>query len=117
MGRVYGSVNLSELLLVVHRNAGDLLAGRIGCRGGQGAALTVGSHHDVARGRDLSALFVGDRQVMVGDLSVGPLVGRGIASDGVVLAVELARPLAVDRLAVFVGAVGGDFDAVTRGPR
>src|ERR1700682_4590392 len=45
----------------------------------------------------------------------GSRVRIGIAGDGIVFAVELARPLAMRRIARAVSSIYRDFDAITRG--
>src|SRR5713226_3961149 len=103
------------LLLIVHRCAGVLLALRIGSGEGDRAGLAVGRHDATTANRNFVALLVGERQRMIVDFLVGPRIGIRIACDRVVFAVEFARPLVMRRLAVGVGAIHGDFHAVSSG--
>src|SRR6267143_6189253 len=104
-----------QLLLVVDRSAGELLALRIGSGDRDGAGLAVGRDDTTTGNRNLVALLVGERQGMIVDSLIGPRIRTRIPCDRVVFAVKLAGPLVVCRLTVAVGTIHADFHAVSSG--
>src|SRR5882757_7494844 len=103
------------LLLVVDGGGADFFAGGVGAFGGDGAGFAVGGEDDAAGYKNLVALLDGERQRVIIDFLDGPRIGRGIAGDRVVFAVELAHPLVVRWLAGGIGAVDGDHHVVAHG--
>jgi hypothetical protein len=83
------------LLLVVHRDAGHLLAGRIGSGQVQRALLAVRRHDYVAGGSHFAAFLVGHIQRVFVHLFVRPRICSGVAGERIFFTVELARPLGV----------------------
>src|SRR5260370_775479 len=63
--------------------------------------------------RNFVALFVGERHRMIVDFLVGSRIRTRISGDRVVLAVVIARPFAMQRFTVAIGAIYGDFHAVS----
>src|SRR5882724_2465425 len=112
---VAGAIEWLSLLLVVHCCAGVLLALRIGACEGDRAALAVGGYDATTANRNFVALLVGERQRMIVDFLVGPRIRTRIPCDRVVFAVVLARPFAMQRLTVAIGAIYRNFHAVSSG--
>src|SRR6266446_10743526 len=110
---VAGAIGWFPLLLVVHCCAGVLYALRIGSGEGDCAGLAVGRHDATTANRNFVALLVGECQRMIVDFLVGPRIRTRIPCDRVVFAVVLARPFAMQRLTVAVGAIYRDFHAVS----
>src|SRR6516162_7114556 len=90
------------LLLVVHHLALELFAVRIGSAHRDSAGLAIGRHNNATADRNLSIFLGGHLQRAVINLLVRPRVHIWVAGDGIVFAVELARPLVVRRVTVLV---------------
>ena len=104
-----------ELLFVVHRCAGELLALRVGSDEGDRARFAIRGHDTFASSRNLAVLLVGERECVIVNFLVGSRIRIRVPGDGMVFAVILPRPLAMQRLTVPVGAIYGDFYAVASG--
>ena len=103
------------LLLVVHGDAGDLFAGRVGRGQVKGPCLAVLRYLDFSGGSLFAAFLVGQLQGAFVDHFVGPRIQGGVAGAGIIFTVELAGPLGMFRLAIAAGAIGGHFDVVADG--
>jgi hypothetical protein len=102
------------LLLLVHPGALNLLTVLIGSRGGDSAGLAISRDHNATRHGSFSIFFVGHRECVVIDLFVRACVRRRIAGDGIVFAIKLPRPFAMNRLTVFICAIHRHFCVVAR---
>src|SRR3954465_9373255 len=101
-----------DLLELVNESVRACLAIRSLRVGNQGASLAIGRKLDGSGGRRFAALLVGKRVGILGGHLDGASVGRLIADECVILAIEFSGPLIVQCCAGSIDSFDNAFVAV-----